>query len=179
MRNWVGKATGGRVIVGQRLKRLPQIASKLERFPSMRLTQMEDIAGCRAVLFNNREIDAVARKMQQYWRIRWVSDYRRDGKPTTGYRGVHYIVERRDRLVEVQLRTRGQHLWAETVESVASRTGINLKDGDGPSELLEYFALASEIIWLNESEFDPDEGLRERFAELTYRVRSYLDPRRG
>src|SRR5262245_33479066 len=38
------------VIVGQRLKRSPQILNKLDRLGSMRLTQMEDIAGCRAIL---------------------------------------------------------------------------------------------------------------------------------
>lgn len=38
------------VIVGQRLKRNPQILNKLGRLSSMRLTQMEDIAGCRAIL---------------------------------------------------------------------------------------------------------------------------------
>lgn len=37
------------VTVGQRLKRNPQILNKLGRFGSMRLTQMEDIAGCRAI----------------------------------------------------------------------------------------------------------------------------------
>jgi len=38
------------VVVGQRLKRRPQILNKMARFSSMRLTQMEDIAGCRAIL---------------------------------------------------------------------------------------------------------------------------------
>lgn len=37
------------VTVGQRLKRNPQILNKLGRFESMRLTQMEDIAGADSI----------------------------------------------------------------------------------------------------------------------------------
>ncbi|MGE5324540.1 MAG: (p)ppGpp synthetase, partial [Actinomycetota bacterium] len=37
-------------LVAQRLKRLSSIALKLQRFPDMRLSQMQDIAGCRAIL---------------------------------------------------------------------------------------------------------------------------------
>ena len=40
----------GRDFVVQRLKRLPSIISKLERLPRIRLSQMQDIGGCRAVL---------------------------------------------------------------------------------------------------------------------------------
>ena len=36
--------------VAQRLKRMPSIEAKLRRLSSMRLTQMEDIGGCRAVV---------------------------------------------------------------------------------------------------------------------------------
>ena len=40
----------GRSFVVQRLKRLPSIISKLERLPRIRLSKMQDIGGCRAVL---------------------------------------------------------------------------------------------------------------------------------
>ncbi len=51
------------VIVGQRLKRTPQILNKLTRFSSMRLTQMEDIAGCRAILPGGaKEVAGVLRR---------------------------------------------------------------------------------------------------------------------
>jgi len=38
-----------KAIIAQRLKRFSSIAMKLRRFPDMRLTQMQDIAGCRAI----------------------------------------------------------------------------------------------------------------------------------
>jgi len=39
-----------RSLVAQRLKRLSSIVAKLRRFPDMRLSQMQDIAGCRAIV---------------------------------------------------------------------------------------------------------------------------------
>lgn len=36
--------------VAQRIKRLPSIRHKLERIPGMKLSRMQDIGGCRAVL---------------------------------------------------------------------------------------------------------------------------------
>jgi ppGpp synthetase/RelA/SpoT-type nucleotidyltranferase len=37
-------------ITAQRIKRLSSIGEKLSRFPTMTLSQMQDIAGCRAIL---------------------------------------------------------------------------------------------------------------------------------
>ena len=44
-------------LTAQRLKRLPSIASKLARFPEMKLTQMQDLGGCRAVVRNIADVD--------------------------------------------------------------------------------------------------------------------------
>src|SRR5262245_31076950 len=49
---------------GQRLKRMDRITPKLVRFPHMRLSQMEDIGGCRAVFDNLGEVYAVAARIQ-------------------------------------------------------------------------------------------------------------------
>lgn len=38
------------VITAQRIKRLSSISQKLQRFPDMKLSQMQDIGGCRAIL---------------------------------------------------------------------------------------------------------------------------------
>ncbi|HKP90598.1 MAG TPA: RelA/SpoT domain-containing protein [Thermoleophilaceae bacterium] len=173
VRNWVGQESS-QMVVGQRLKRMPQIVLKLTRFDTMRLSQMEDIAGCRAVLANNAEVEAVGKRIEQKWRVRYRSDYREDGKPGTGYRGVHYVVVRRDRLVEVQLRTNRQHEWAEAVEQTASRTRFDLKDGDGPSELVAYFRAASDVIWAQENGREVDEDLMAEFNELREQVRPYF-----
>src|SRR5690348_5170203 len=51
LRRFVGRQTPHeRVFVAQRLKRMPTILNKLERQPTMDITRMQDIGGCRAVL---------------------------------------------------------------------------------------------------------------------------------
>ncbi len=84
VRNWVNQETSGEVIVGQRLKRFGRILDKLQRLPSMRLSQMEDIGGCRAVLSNPKEVEAVARRIRRKWEVREESDYREFGSPEPG-----------------------------------------------------------------------------------------------
>src|SRR5580704_5104351 len=44
------KKVDSKAIVAQRLKRLPSIELKLRRFKDMRLSQMQDLGGCRAVV---------------------------------------------------------------------------------------------------------------------------------
>ena len=131
---------------GQRFKRMDRILPKLLRFPHMRLSQMEDIGGCRAVFETLTDVYAVAGRIRHRWgsRIR-VADHIRDPKDD-GYRSLH-IVERRDgRLIELQLRTVRQHNWATAVEAASSATAFNLKDGQGPDDLRRYFAMAAERL---------------------------------
>ena len=45
--------------VSRRLKRLPTIEDKLRRLPSMDLSTMQDIGGCRAVLNTQEEVQQV------------------------------------------------------------------------------------------------------------------------
>lgn len=49
-------------IVAQRTKRLESIHAKLARQPSMRMTQMQDIAGCRAVMKNMAGLRLLVKK---------------------------------------------------------------------------------------------------------------------
>jgi len=50
-------------LVAQRLKRLGAIDMKLRRFETMRLTEMQDLGGCRAILSS---VDSVRRLAEQY-----------------------------------------------------------------------------------------------------------------
>lgn len=51
------------ILVAQRLKRMPQIIHKLERFPGTNLARMEDVGGCRAVLDTSAEVELVHQKI--------------------------------------------------------------------------------------------------------------------
>lgn len=165
-------------MVGQRLKRTPQILHKLSRFSSMRLTQMEDIAGCRAILSGGApEVAGVLRRIRRNWRILGIDDYVKSPK-STGYRAIHVVVCRDSHSVEIQLRTLGQHDWAEGVERLAAKTGFPLKDGEGPPELLTYLELVGWAISVEEGGQALDDGFEQVLLQLKGRVDHYFtDPR--
>src|SRR2546430_16532720 len=56
LREYAKKAFGA-AVVAERRKRLESILWKLEREPLMKLTQMQDIAGCRAILSGVGSVD--------------------------------------------------------------------------------------------------------------------------
>ena len=120
--------------VAQRLKRYPTLIDKLLREPSMRLSQMADVGGVRAVLSSQAAVNAVVRRLRRNWTVVDLKDYVTEPK-SDGYRAVHLIVRRRGRLIEVQLRTPFQHLWANMVEEDSRRLGADLKSGRGSAAL--------------------------------------------
>jgi putative GTP pyrophosphokinase len=162
------------VIVAQRLKRLPTILDKLGRHPNMKLTRMQDIGGCRAILPGGvPEVAAVLRRMRRNaktWHIRSIDDYGAEPR-STGYRAVHVTVERDGRLVEIQLRTPREHVWAMEVERVGARNGyLHLKDGNGPQDLVDYYRLLALIIAMQDRGITADDKLIARFRDAHQRV---------
>lgn len=154
----------GHILVTQRLKRLPTVIDKLLREPHMKLTQMADIGGCRALLPNQGAVYQVARRLRKNWEVQRVRDYAAEPK-TSGYRAVHLIVLRKGRLIEVQLRTPTQDAWANQVEEDSRRVGRNFKGGLGQQEVHGYYAVVSELLALREEGQEPDESLRQRLLD--------------
>ncbi|MFC5578055.1 RelA/SpoT domain-containing protein [Lysobacter niabensis] len=140
-------------LVVQRLKRVRSIISKLVLKPSMRLTQMQDIGGCRAVFDS---IESVYRLKDSYldnkgqYEIVHIDDYIRAPKPS-GYRSLHLVLKYKSKkypqydnlLLEVQARTLTQHAWATAVETVGAVLGQALKSSEGEEAWLSYFQNAS------------------------------------
>lgn len=139
--------------VVQRLKRARSILAKLQKESSMRLTQMQDIGGCRAVV---ETIDEVYALREQYRRSKSLhelvteDDYIANPKPS-GYRSLHLVYRFQSRghtqynrlMFEVQLRTATQHAWATAVETVGAVIGQALKSSEGESAWLVYFQNAA------------------------------------
>ena len=142
--DWVS----ARCVVAQRLKRMPQIIKKLARYDKMHLARMQDLGGCRIVLADLDAVNAAARLIRSYgtnrWTVKHEADYREEGRSDTGYRALHMIVVREERLIEIQLRTLRQHAWAEAVERVTALSDHDVKEGRAPDDFLEYFRLASD-----------------------------------
>jgi ppGpp synthetase/RelA/SpoT-type nucleotidyltranferase len=157
----------------QRFKRMPRIVEKLIRFPHMRLSQMEDIGGCRAVFGSLDDLRRAEARIRRRWPHAQVTDYI-DNPKGDGYRCLH-IVERRDgRLIEVQLRTASQHGWAETIETWSAQLPWDLKDGDGPADLRRYFAMAAERLAREDAGLAPDPALERTFATVREEARHYF-----
>lgn len=125
----------------------------------MKLSRMADIGGVRAVLSNQEDAYEVAHQLRRNWTITKFRDYVAEPKED-GYRALHLINRNRGRLIEIQLRTPNQDLWANFVESL-SRTAIpDLKFGGGPPMIRQYLFELAEI---NASE---DQGLASSAAAL-------------
>lgn len=177
---WLTMSLRGRVDMpaSYRLKRLPQIVAKLARAGNMSLARMQDIGGCRLVVDSQADVDSAAESIQKRstpgYEVVRVTDYRREGRQTTGYRALHIIVRRDECLLEIQVRTRRQHAWAEAVERAANRTGYPLKDGVGPQALVEYFRHASECLAELDDERRLDPASVSRFHSNEAAIAEYL-----
>jgi hypothetical protein len=162
-----GGKLGGQIEVAQRLKRHDTMVDKLSREPAMKLTQMQDIGGVRAVLPSLHHVYALARRLRKSWTVIKVRDYIAEPK-TSGYRALHLIVRRSGYPVEVQLRTVRQHAWANLVEEDGRDMGVGLKFGSGEAEIHAYYAAVSEALALiDRGECPPDElqsAIIERYA---------------
>jgi hypothetical protein len=161
------KKVDHRAIIAQRLKRLSSIAAKLRRFPDMKLSQMQDIGGCRAVV---EDIDSVVRLVKVYTKGRSKNPTKRHeflnskdyilNPKVDGYRGVHLIYRYRTASrkhavygglkIEIQLRSKLQHAWATAVETVSIFTGQALKSSRGEADWHRFFALMSSAMALRE-----------------------------
>ena len=153
----------------QRLKRLPSIINKLQRKyygnkPTMKLSQMQDIAGCRVVMSNVK----LARKLFKEEYIRGDLKHKKVNekdyimKPKDdGYRSIHLIYKyKSDKegkkdynglLIEVQIRSKLQHLWATAIETVDFFTRQAIKSNEGQKEWMDFFKLVSSAFAIIEN----------------------------
>lgn len=137
--------------LAQRLKRKPQIVRKLNRL-SVRLSQLQDIGGCRIIFPNNTIIDEFISyisdktKKGKYFTIIKITDYREKGRDISGYRAVHLILERNGYKVELQLRSNIQHYWCESIERTSVIYGKHLKENQGDPIVIKYFKLLSDAF---------------------------------
>ncbi len=149
-------------IVAQRLKRMSTIIRKLIRFPNMKLSTMQDVAGIRVILDSLKEVY----ELMDYYTSSKIShelietyDYIKEPKED-GYRGIHLVFKYRGKneiareydglRIELQLRTRLQHTWATAVETAGLINKEKYKNGIGNKNWLKFFKLTSEAFELIE-----------------------------
>ncbi len=178
----------------QRLKRYESIIRKLNRNPTMQMSQMQDVGGCRAVveniydlfslveLYGNRKLTSTISGGKNYI----------DEPKDDGYRGIHFMYRYKgkaysspwDKLrIELQLRTVLQHSWATAVETVDAFTREDLKFGMGSDDWRRFFALVGSMHANYETTApvpdtpDSEKELQREIADLERRLRvvNFLD----
>jgi len=164
----VSKRCDKNSLVAQRLKRATSIIFKLKRKyegrnPTMNLSQMQDIAGCRAIV---KDVET-AKKIYNDYYLKGNLKHKRVGKKDyitfpkkDGYRSLHVVYEYKSDKgktdynglrVEVQIRSKLQHLWATAVETVDFFTRQAIKFSEGIPDWAEFFKLVSSAFAINEN----------------------------
>lgn len=175
------KSIDKEAITAQRLKRLESVLRKLRRRPTMQMSQMQDVGGCRAVvngmknltainkLYNEKPLRHALTKMDDY-----ISHPKEDG-----YRSIHMRYRFAGRAtaspwnnlrIEVQLRTKMQHSWATAVETIDAFTGENIKFGVGNERWRRFFSLMGSVHAYYENQ-PPVPNTPELISELRDEVR--------
>ncbi len=144
---------------GRRLKRLKAIVNKMDKHDVKNLSTMQDIGGMRIIL---PSIDVV-NKIKYFLESKGVEDFEIintddyiDPPKPTGYRAIHIVFrytpsdikhECYGQKIELQLRTKYQHIWAMGVETAELITDTALKDGSGNKEWQDFFRSISACFY--------------------------------
>jgi len=150
---------------GRPAKSTTSISEKLLR-ESIRLTQVQDIAGCRLIVSRITQQERVVESLTKLFKDASVVDRREH--PSHGYRAVHVLVKHLDTLVEVQVRTYLQHAWAELSEKLSDTFDPAIKYGGGSAEAQKILAMAAGMVIQQET-------LEADVANLKQDLRSYLE----
>ncbi|MEL5596355.1 RelA/SpoT domain-containing protein [Serratia ureilytica] len=155
-----------KILVARRLKRLSTIIDKLER-PSLdngktdnaiKITRMQDIGGCRAIVKNIEQLKDLHEKLKKSrstHKIIKENDYLTPKQ--SGYGGVHLVYSCfegnddkypwRKTKIEIQLRTELQHAWATSLEIIDTLENIRLKtSNEGHEEWRRFFYICGCLV---------------------------------
>ena len=157
-------------LVVQRLKRMPSIVAKLRNGRVVKVSTMQDLGGCRAILPTLDDVQALRSLYEgQVGHRVFVHTLRNDyiaNPKANGYRGLHFVStynsparpEYAGYKVELQFRTQLMHSWATAVEivDIFSQAGLKASAPDSFETTWDYFfAYASAAMSLEEGTTPP------------------------
>ena len=110
---------------------------------------MQDAGGVRVIVKNMEQLELIDTKIHSISGLKSEKDYIKNPKPS-GYRGKHFIFKKDGTLIEIQLRTALQHLWATSVETVDVFQGTSMKtalpNDQTENYWQEFFNLVSSVF---------------------------------
>jgi len=129
----------------------------------MKLSRMQDIAGCRAVVSNV----SLAKKLYKEGYLRSDLKHIRVNEKdyisypkSDGYRSIHLVYKYKSKKegkkdynglqIEIQIRSKLQHLWATAIETVDLFTKQAIKSNEGEKEWKDFFRLVSSAFAIME-----------------------------
>jgi Uncharacterized protein conserved in bacteria len=147
-------------MVASRLKSQASILQKLNRYPTLGLAQMQDIAAIRIVFETMEQVKqfcASCHRQGDEFKLVKIKDYIAQPLETglIGYRGIVIVfkvdVTHFNKTIsisfEVEVLTRLQHHWASAVEFVLSQRSLEKL----PANWVSYFSLISSLFALQEN----------------------------
>jgi ppGpp synthetase/RelA/SpoT-type nucleotidyltranferase len=147
---------------GRPAKSTTSIVDKLKR-ESIRLTQIQDIAGCRIIVADITKQDSVIKSLTGL--LPQVAVIDRRVKPSHGYRAVHVVVDQGSKLIEIQVRTALQQLWAELSEKYSDVIDPSIKYG-GNAKVQGILQKSSMLVAIQESE---EKDLKDALASSLFK----------
>ena len=147
------QACRGKLVITKRKRKTRQsIVDKLYRQKKLRLSQMQDIAGCRVVVRGGAQAACQVNKQlanafeEKQLRIQ------SKARNKDGYRAIHLIVKINKKSYEIQLRTLAQDVFANLVERLSDKENT-LKYGGSDKEqpvLEKLKALSNTLVDIDE-----------------------------
>jgi putative GTP pyrophosphokinase len=159
---------------GRPAKSTTSIIKKLQR-ETIRLSQMQDIAGCRLVVEDILVQSQMVERLTGSLAKATVVDRRK--QPSYGYRAVHVVPVVRNRPIEIQVRTELQHLWAQLSEGFSDALDPAIKYGGGePGLQASLLALSKTVETIEDLEMRPGipESLARKLAEKKQQLKDTL-----
>lgn len=166
------KSSFGFTVSGRPAKTTGAIREKLIR-QKVRLSQMQDIAGCRVIVKNLSEQAAAVQSLTKLFAKTRVYDRR--ANPSHGYRAVHITAHVEGRPVEMQIRTELQHRWAELSQKLADVVDKRIKYGEGHPESLNILARLSHIVATIEEASAEDKAPTQEVIDIMAEIAQIAD----
>lgn len=136
------------ILVTNRIKKYNSIVDKLKRIPTMQLSTMGDIGGCRCITENEDEIFQIIDKLKFHpdIYINKENSYLNENKKNDGYQSYHLYINllNSKNRIEIQLRSNSHHDWATLVEITDLLFETNSKTSIINNEFTEFHKLLSE-----------------------------------